>query len=426
MQNENSEITSTIGTSNGSTSSPSSAKISNTSGHDNSARGLKSNPYTSTPNPDPSSPHLYHSLSHSEDAGYTTSEIDDENETITITEPSGQVTSGNVATVSFPHNHFDDFTIEQIRSSGILVATENNVASGERITHLLHPEDYPPGSSNVDTSTSEQTETSPNAASLPRSQRTIRFRSRVRITSGVGKNHARHARRSSSDAGSGSDVLSRARLRALASLSADWGVSRTDSPHDSAVSVATSRSSSISSSISAPIRFREDESPSSGRPSKWGPLGQRVQLFVGQQRAAKQQRLQAGNGQMNGGKKRVVLLYDPASRSYVPSTQPIPPESPEPSSTSYSEESPLLNGYRRNYKSSRGRRFSNGSSNSSTREGYDSHDGRYDGDSDWGSDGYDYETRLNQEIEKVFGPWPGRLLNRHVGICLLLNLFVVN
>jgi len=337
--------------------------------------------------------------------GYTTSELDDDsNEGITITEPSGQVVSGATATVSFPRSHVDNFSVEQIKSSAVLVATESHPQTGERITHILHPEDSPT-SSNAMPSNPDQTEPSPVSH-----QRTIRFRSRVRITSGVGKKHARPARRSSSDAGSGSDVPSRAHLRALASLSADWGGARSggDSPRDSSVSVATSRSSSISSSISAPIRFREDEPPSSGRPSKWGPLGKRVQLFVGQQRAAKQQKLQAANGHINGGNgKRVVLVYDPGSRSYVPSTQSSSGEPP----MAYSEESPLL-GPGRGNRSYRGRRFSNSSSNSSTRGSYDSYDGRYDSETGWGPDGY--EVRLNQEIERVFGPWPGRLLNRHV------------
>ncbi|KAF5361676.1 hypothetical protein D9758_007360 [Tetrapyrgos nigripes] len=344
------------------------------------------------------------------DTVYTTSELDNEsNNGITITEPSVQDAAETIATVSIPQNHFDDLSVDQIKASSLLVATQCDPDSGRNITHVLQPEVFPQATTNGNNASANDPEQTVTSSPILRPHRTIRFRSRVRITSGVGKNHARHARRSSSDAGSASDIAtSRAHLRSLTSLSPDWGgilPSGADSPRDSSTG-ATSRSNSVSSSISAPIRFREDEENSSGRPSKWGPLGRRVQMFVGQQKAAKQQKTQPANESGKG--KRVILVYDPETWSYVPRAQSIPQNSSRDPDV-HSEVSPLLG---RGYRSYRARRFPSSGSNSSGGGSYDSHDGRYDSDNGWGPD--TYEARLNQEIEKVFGTWPGRLLNRHV------------
>ncbi|KAF8876804.1 hypothetical protein CPB85DRAFT_1344266 [Mucidula mucida] len=140
--------------------------------------------------------------------------------------------------------------------------------------------------------------------------RSVRFRSRVRITSGV----RRHIHRSRSD-------LSIARESDL--------------------------SSSPSSSISAPLRTRDDEAS-----SPWGPLGQRVRIMS----SRRSRRPSTFRQQVN---ERTPLVYNHS----VPKT---PSYGDDDDDDFYA--SPLAE---------------------------------------------DADARLNREIDVAFGPWPGRLLNRH-------------
>lgn len=146
--------------------------------------------------------------------------------------------------------------------------------------------------------------------------RSVRFRSRVRITSGV--------------------HIQRPKTRRLSIES-------------------ISSSSSPSSSISAPLRSPQDE-------GSWGPLGRRVSLLR-----------RGGFGGRVGNAKREL-----------PSNWKTPPTT--------NENAPLLlpqSSHRRSYH---------------TEQEYQSSDEEEE----------EEETRLNREIDVVFGKWPARLLNRHV------------
>ncbi|KIK70393.1 hypothetical protein GYMLUDRAFT_32394 [Collybiopsis luxurians FD-317 M1] len=195
--------------------------------------------------------------------------------------------------------------------------------------------------------TSEQVP--PTLPMIITTNRSIRFRSRVRITSGV-----HHARRN----------------RSLSDSIAPNGPAE-PSEGDTAVS---SRSSSPSSSISVPIRFREDEPTS----PKWGPLGQRVRLFVSQQR-----------------EKAKQLQEDRVSRGrrYGTEAQEASRLRREDPSRRVHEGSPLLGAHGRRQRKSLYR-------HEDEDDGYPETRG-------------DYQARLNHEIDLVFGKWPGRLLNHH-------------
>ncbi|KAF9004163.1 hypothetical protein BDZ89DRAFT_1145749 [Hymenopellis radicata] len=143
--------------------------------------------------------------------------------------------------------------------------------------------------------------------------RSVRFRSRVRITSGV----HRHIHRSRSD-------LSTARESDL--------------------------SSSPSSSISAPLRTRDDEVS-----SPWGPLGQRVRIMS----SRRPRRPSTYQQQVN---ERTPLVYNHSA-----------PKTPF----------------------------------------YGDDDDDFDDNFYASPHTEDADARLNREIDVAFGPWPGRLLNRH-------------
>ncbi|KIY63248.1 hypothetical protein CYLTODRAFT_426272 [Cylindrobasidium torrendii FP15055 ss-10] len=91
--------------------------------------------------------------------------------------------------------------------------------------------------------------------------RSVRFRSRVRITSGIPRVNKHHHHSYSAhhlDINNDDEIFERA---------------------------ASSRSSSPSSSISAPLRTRDDELA-----SPWGPFGQRVRIFAGGRRRQQAER----------------------------------------------------------------------------------------------------------------------------------------
>ncbi|ESK98118.1 hypothetical protein Moror_364 [Moniliophthora roreri MCA 2997] len=118
------------------------------------------------------------------------------------------------------------------------------------------------------------------------------------------------------------------------------------------VSNPSSLASTRTSSISSSISAPLRFRENDTVPSKWGPLGQRVSLFAAQQRV-----------------KRVYLDSND-------------PKNSNGHSRGGGERAPLL------------------------RHQHLPHRRVYDQDSD-------YETLLNREIDRMFGKWPGRLLNRH-------------
>ncbi|KAJ3995906.1 hypothetical protein F5050DRAFT_1808249 [Lentinula boryana] len=190
-------------------------------------------------------------------------------------------------------------------------------------------------------------------------KRSIRFRSRVRITSGVHRKHHSQDRT--------------VPLRPNGLLSPSEG--------DTAVS---SCSTSPSSSISAPIRFREDEATVS---PKWGPLGQRVRLFVSQQREKAKQAQANRETHERETRRRYLLVYGTdasTARDFVGL-----PEHEH-------EREPLLGSPR-----TRSRK-------TPTSFGDDDDLDLYEVEAE-----RDYQARLNHEIDVIFGKWPGRLLNRH-------------
>lgn len=212
---------------------------------------------------------------------------------------------------------------------------------------------------------------SPTAPMVIPTNRSIRFRSRVRITSGVHR-HREHRHRNTAVHNS---------LHPAGLLNRSEG--------DTAVS---SCSSSPSSSISAPIRFREDEATVS---PKWGPLGQRVRLFVSQQKD-KAKRIQADREACEReARRRYLLVYGPGANSVSNFAR---------SPANDHERTPLLNPARTGQQKS--------PAAASFGDGDDSDLCEIETESD-------YEARLNHEIDMIFGQWPKRLLNRHVSIILL-------
>ncbi|KAJ3902688.1 hypothetical protein F5879DRAFT_963157 [Lentinula edodes] len=206
---------------------------------------------------------------------------------------------------------------------------------------------------------------SPTAPMVIPTNRSIRFRSRVRITSGVHR-HREHRHRNTAVHNS---------LHPAGLLGRSEG--------NTAVS---SCSSSPSSSISAPIRFREDEATVS---PKWGPLGQRVQLFVSQQKD-KAKRVQADREACEReARRRYLLVYSPGPNSVSNFAR---------SPANDHERTPLLNPARTGQQKS--------PAAAPLGDGDDSDLCEIETESD-------YEARLNHEIDMIFGQWPKRLLNRH-------------
>ncbi|KAJ4499410.1 hypothetical protein C8R41DRAFT_815624 [Lentinula lateritia] len=222
----------------------------------------------------------------------------------------------------------------------------------------------------LDTDGTDDSEEVPNinihqAPMVIPTNRSIRFRSRVRITSGVHR-HREHRHRNTAVHNS---------LHPAGLLNRSEG--------DTAVS---SCSSSPSSSISAPIRFREDEATVS---PKWGPLGQRVRLFVSQQKD-KAKRVQADREACEReARRRYLLVYGPGANSVSNFAR---------SPANDHERTPLLNPARTGQQKS--------PAAASFGDGDDSDLCEIETESD-------YEARLNHEIDMIFGQWPKRLLNRH-------------
>ncbi|KAJ4485438.1 hypothetical protein J3R30DRAFT_3283269 [Lentinula aciculospora] len=194
--------------------------------------------------------------------------------------------------------------------------------------------------------------------------RSIRFRSRVRITSGFHRNHHRREL-----AVHNSNLGSPQRVGLLGPSEGDTAVS--------------SCSSSPSSSISAPIRFREDEATVS---SKWGPLGQRVRLFVSQQREKAKQVQADREAHEREARRRYLLVYG-ADLDFASSPLNV------------HERTPLLGS-----PDTRSRKSSSAAASF----------GNDDGSNNFAIETEsDCQVRLNHEIDIIFGKWPGRLLNRH-------------
>ncbi|KAK1224710.1 hypothetical protein PQX77_012383 [Marasmius sp. AFHP31] len=181
---------------------------------------------------------------------------------------------------------------------------------------------------------------SPTEDASPLHRGSIRFLPRVRITSGL--NSSRRHRSSTTESVSAvtPNLVSVPPMNLVG--------------QSSPTSLASTRSSSMSSSISAPLRFREQES----LPSKWGPLGRRVNLFAS---AGKRSRRSLND---------VKSVWD--GYGYFGSTGAGDPNHIQ--NGDEDENSPLLR----------------------RRE--------------------DDAADINREIDAVFGKWPRRLLNRHVSV----------
>jgi hypothetical protein len=204
-------------------------------------------------------------------------------------------------------------------------STSSSCGDDEISIHVESPVHDESLSSSALTAVSTQLETDDATAteeSSPLRRSRVRFRSRVRITSGLHHSHRRVSTTSSS-----------------------------------------SLSSSPSSSISAPLRapLTEDNCTPG-----WGTLGQRVGLFAISNRAAAEARSAKHRARRRG-------------------SDPMP-----------NERSALLAppGYERNPESD-------------------------DDGSIYSECDDDAEALLSRQIDLVFGKWPGRLLNHHVGSTLL-------
>ncbi|KAE9397666.1 hypothetical protein BT96DRAFT_66893 [Gymnopus androsaceus JB14] len=261
-----------------------------------------------------------------------------------------------------PPEELQGFTIDDLDTARNQLATTDNMAANSTAFPVSIPTPTEPSASVAPSSTPPMT--------IP-SSRSIRFRSRVRITSGVHhKNPLRPPPSPNPLTNSESSLHLNGRLDASEGEVA-----------------ASSCSSSPSSSISAPIRFREDESTV----SKWGPLGQRVRLFVSQQKS-KQIQPDSKVSRNREARRRPHLIHG----SEVNDTSD--PSHSEDSSSRMHERTPLLD--------SRG----------GQRQPHKRPSFADDDDSDIHDDleSYtEYQSRLDHEIDMVFGKWPGRLLNHH-------------
>ncbi|KAF9068488.1 hypothetical protein BDP27DRAFT_1327121 [Rhodocollybia butyracea] len=213
-----------------------------------------------------------------------------------------------------------------------------------------------------ETLTSAESSSSTPTIPIIHTNRSIRFRPRVRIASGV-----RRKRRNSelnSDLGSPVHAYS------------------PDSPEAEGATAVSSPSSSPSSSISVPIRFREDESTV----SKWGPLGQRVRLFRKKLHVDRESRGQEA-------RRRYLLMYGDSTRVSPNSSRPVSNQDPS-NPRRVHERTPLLD--------HRSQQLKKSPAAASFRD--DEEPPVIDTERE-------YRTRLNREVDVIYGKWPGRLLN---------------
>jgi len=138
----------------------------------------------------------------------------------------------------------------------------------------------------------------------------------------------------------------------------------------------SSRSSSPSSSIYAPLK--QSHSDGAHANPLWAPLGQRVRLLAW---------------------RNTHSSLDRSPARFVP----------------HSERTPLIKTVLRPAANGYG---------ASTHSGQDWRSDLFTWDHD-GRDEDDDRTRLNREIDWFFGPWPGRLLNRHVSSLFALRISAV-
>lgn len=255
---------------------------------------------------------------------------------------------------------------EQPENHSVSVRTPTLTAANALQLHI-DPTDDVPDTSPSSTNSHLEPNRDINPPSSTRQNR-VRFRSRVRITSGL--HGHRHNKTSSSQNGTENTVTT---------LSAD-----------------SSLTSSPSSSISAPLRSRADDE--SNKPG-WGPLGQRVNLFV-----FKNKKRHAGSGtserdtiqreeRRERRRRKLGLCPEPGSGFRVLN---------EPD-----ERTPLMAAKR---------------SDAVTALALEGGDGESVEESELceSDDDDEYEARLNREIDLIFGKWPGRLLNRYVRIIVAI------
>jgi len=276
---------------------------------------------------------------------------------------SGQAAPGidiidltHTPTDTSPPEELQGFTIGELDTSN-KGAADINLASNSTLFPLSIPTSNDPSSDSAATPTS------------PVSPRSIRFRSRVRITSGV---HHKNPHRPVSSTKTDANVDS-----ASSHPSGLVDASEADV-------TGSSLSSSPSSSISAPIRFREDESTA----SRWGPLGQRVRLFVSQQKTqpsprysfrGQEARSLVHGTDVNAGPSSSLTAVDSGSSRTHERTPLFGPQRQRQRQRQY-KPNPVVDE----------------DESLDDLETYNAH-----------------RARSNNEIDVVFGKWPGRLLNRH-------------
>ncbi|KAJ8703217.1 hypothetical protein PTI98_001859 [Pleurotus ostreatus] len=207
---------------------------------------------------------------------------------------------------------------------------------------------------------SEETDVAP-AVSVPtaRPGGRVRFRSRVRIGSGLSRQRTDSFRYSGEYVGTDSQLFVG----------------------------AASLSSSPSSSISAPLRS-EPTNDDERRP-EWGPLGQRVRLFACRSKA--RSAMTPAQEMEKRDRRRRKLGLPPLDPSSYPGDSRF---------ASPNENTPLLGSpYQRR----------------SMASWYAEHEGVQPGDTYDSDDEREAESeasRLSREVDRTFGPLPGRLLSR--------------
>ena len=166
----------------------------------------------------------------------------------------------------------DDLDLDDLDPSGVAVHNGHSIPHGGS-----SPADLPTLIISSSTESYDQVEPDSPHSNIERPNR-VRFRSRVRITSGL--NHYRH-RSQQHQHQPGADHLS--------------------------LSPAPSVSGSPSSSISAPLRTHTDEQV--GKPG-WGTLGQRVSLFAMERKRVREQRkqLRLGASSLRKGIERASVI----------------------------------------------------------------------------------------------------------------------
>jgi hypothetical protein len=211
---------------------------------------------------------------------------------------------------------------------------------------------------------------------LPR-KRSVRFNSRVRITSGIHRYPKRDSQASQHTIIATQPPPSDPALLYSTRHSRANSGSSTGSPLSSAAS-----------SISAPLRSAGDDSPNT---SRWGPLGQRVSWMASRYGFGRQQ-------QHNHGRRRAGGIA-----GYVEVN----------GHTSTTERTPLIGAFMRTA-------YDEGTPSYQHRRAPSSHSQAHEDDN---YDSSEYE-RLHspstsdlsnsKDVDEIFGPLPGRLFNRHV------------